>query len=418
LVDLGPLEVIDGAILRWRRAIGHGANRENGTANQQSTIAAGMELAKLVWLPIQTELRGCKNVYLSPAREIAFVSFGALPGLSPESFLLEDHNIAYVSSSRDLFPPPSVSQEPPVVMGAPDYGAPGKPGEFSIALELPVTEYFKPLLHTSTECTAVAKALQRLGPEPVVSMEKNATEQAVKSLRHPSYLHFATHGFFLSGQGGEGTVFEKGAARGIGGTAPIGGSSSEVAPGRNGKSVGFGDLAFVEPNGRARQKLGSRLTAMQRAGIALAKANDTLAGRQMPGRDDGILIADEVSSMDLLGTKLVVISTCDSGLGEVSGGEGVYGLRRAFWLAGAQNLVMSLWPAHDRISVQLMEAMYAKIADGESPQRALLAAQRAFIKDEREAKRWPHPLYWGAFVASGSGKALQTAKTAENAEAK
>ena len=95
--------------------------------------------------------------------------------------------------------------------------------------------------------------------------------------------------------------------------------------------------------------------------------------------------------MDLWGTQLVVISACESGLGEARGGEGVFGLRRAFTLAGAQNLIMSLWSVSDKETTELMERTYRHLADEATPQRALLRAQREFIENKRNERRSPHP---------------------------
>jgi CHAT domain-containing protein len=125
------------------------------------------------------------------------------------------------------------------------------------------------------------------------------------------------------------------------------------------------------------------------------------------GRNDGILTAEEVVGTDLFGTRLVTISACESGLGESKAGEGVYGLRRAFALAGAQNLVMSLWKVNDLATKDLMVSMYKHIAAGETPPRALLAAQREYIATARTADEYPHPYFWAAFVANGTGTGLE-----------
>lgn len=142
--------------------------------------------------------------------------------------------------------------------------------------------------------------------------------------------------------------------------------------------------------------------------MALAGANAALAGQPPAGPDDGILTAAEAADMALVGTRLVVVSACDSGLGDVGGGfEGVYGLRRAFIHAGARNLVLSLWAVEDRAGARLIDAMYAGIVAGESPQRALLRAQRDYLAAERRAGRWPHPFFWSALVVNGRGPALE-----------
>jgi CHAT domain-containing protein len=103
---------------------------------------------------------------------------------------------------------------------------------------------------------------------------------------------------------------------------------------------------------------------------------------------------------------MVVISGCESGVGEARMGEGVFGLRRAFTVAGAENLVMALWKAPDEATSELMESLYTNLATQGTPQRALLAAQLAWIAKERAAGRYPHPLCWAAFVANGIGFGL------------
>jgi CHAT domain-containing protein len=102
-----------------------------------------------------------------------------------------------------------------------------------------------------------------------------------------------------------------------------------------------------------------------------------------------------VSGLDLLGTELVVLSACETGLGEIRVGEGVFGLRRAFVLAGVRTLVMSLWKVPDTQSAELMQRFYANLATGLSRAEALRDAQLDL------ATRYPHPWFWGAFICQG-----------------
>jgi CHAT domain-containing protein len=121
-----------------------------------------------------------------------------------------------------------------------------------------------------------------------------------------------------------------------------------------------------------------------------------LDGGQPPAAaEDGLLTADDVTGMDLLGTELVVLSACDTGGGEVRVGEGVYGLRRAFELAGARTIVMSLWKADDAATCALMTAFYDELKNGETRLEAL---RRARVQVRQNYK---HPYYWGAFILQG-----------------
>jgi CHAT domain-containing protein len=129
-----------------------------------------------------------------------------------------------------------------------------------------------------------------------------------------------------------------------------------------------------------------------RSGLALANANS-----RNSGIDDGILTALEASGLNLWGTKLVVLSACDTGVGEVRNGEGVYGLRRAFVLAGAESLIMSLWPVSDYTTRELMTNYYKNLKQGVGRGAALRAVQLDMLK--RNPKL--HPFYWANFIQSG-----------------
>ena len=134
-----------------------------------------------------------------------------------------------------------------------------------------------------------------------------------------------------------------------------------------------------------------------RSGLALAGANRWFEGKPLPEEaGDGILNALDVSGLDLLDTELVVLSACETGLGQVQVGEGVLGLRRAFVLAGARTLVMSLWKVPDRQTQELMEEFYRRLLDGQPRAGALRHAQLAM------KERYPDPYYWGAFICQGN----------------
>ena len=133
-------------------------------------------------------------------------------------------------------------------------------------------------------------------------------------------------------------------------------------------------------------------TPLLRAGLALAGAN--LTG---DSGNDGILWALEAARLNLWGTKLVTLSACDTGVGEVRNGEGVYGLRRAFVLAGAETLVMSLWPVSDYMTREMMTAYYTGLRAGLGRGDALRQAKLAMLR--RQGRQ--HPFYWASFIQSG-----------------
>jgi CHAT domain-containing protein len=142
---------------------------------------------------------------------------------------------------------------------------------------------------------------------------------------------------------------------------------------------------------------------MLRSGIALAGANVTPAGKRLAVRDaeDGILTAaDVVSELELSSTALVVLSACETGLGDVERGEGVFGLSRSFALAGAQTLILSLWRVDDAITQETMDLLYRNLAAGQTCATALKEAQLA-IK-----QKYPAPYFWGAFICHGNPNAI------------
>jgi CHAT domain-containing protein len=187
-----------------------------------------------------------------------------------------------------------------------------------------------------------------------------ATEQALKSLQAPRILHIATHGFFLQDSG-----------------AP------EAKP---------------SPEGTRALNATARIdNPLLRSGLAFAGAN-----LPRTSGDDGILTALEAANLNLWGTKLVTLSACDTGIGVVRNGEGVYGLRRAFFLAGGESLVMTLWPVSDLITREMMTGYYAGLKEGLGRGAALRRMQLQMMKRKGRA----HPFYWASFIQAGEWASL------------
>jgi CHAT domain-containing protein len=136
------------------------------------------------------------------------------------------------------------------------------------------------------------------------------------------------------------------------------------------------------------------------SGLALAGANHReTAG---PEEEDGILTAEEIAALNLVGTELAVLSGCDTGVGEVKAGEGVLGLQRAFQLAGARALVMSLWPVEDEAARQWMATFYrSRLAVGLDIPESVRKASRRALRQRRARGLSTHPFYWAGFVATG-----------------
>jgi CHAT domain-containing protein len=224
----------------------------------------------------------------------------------------------------------------------------------------PAQIHFQPLPSTGREALAIKAAL----PEASLLLREQATESAVKQARSPRILHIATHGFFFSDQ--------------------------EAPPAET--RGGFGDDPLRALDPRFSKWAAKIENPLLRSGLALTGAN---LGKS--GDEDGLLTAMEVAGMDLWGTKLVVLSACDTGVGEVRNGEGVQGLRRALVLAGSESQVMSLWPVLDDTAKDLMVPYYEALRQGEGRSDGLRQAQLQMLR----SKDRQHPFYWAAFIQSG-----------------
>jgi CHAT domain-containing protein len=261
---------------------------------------------------------------------------------------------------------PRASRSGPVVVADPFFGEPDSPAgqrperSARIAQHRSVTSgtgvsglYFAPLAGTAQE----ARAIQALFPESTVLTRREASKPALARVNAPRILHIASHGFFL--QNAKDDTAASGASRGSGPNT---------------------STAIANP--------------LLRSGLALAGAN-------VDG-STSVLTALEASNLNLWGTRLVTLSACDTGVGEVRNGEGVYGLRRSFFLAGAEAVVMSLWPVSDYVTREMMTAYYTGLKNGQGRGEALRRAQLAMLA--RQNRR--HPFYWASFIQAGDWRTL------------
>lgn len=331
----------------------------------------GNELRAAIFDPLIDAFGGHKRLFLAPDGDLSRLPFEVLP-TGDDRYLIDDYRISYISVGRDVlrFKATSVVKpNSPLVIADPDFdlvsdGTPtltedtaqwGRRSRDSSAL------HFGRLPGTRIEGEKVASML---GVQPL--LEGNVLETWIKACRSPQILHIATHGFFLPDQKGE----------------------------HNKDKLGLATINVNDKMGRLSYSLENPLL---RSGLALAGANTWLRGKPLPfDAEDGILTAEDVSGMDLLGTKMVVLSACETGLGEVQVGEGIFGLRRTFVLAGAMTLVMSLWKVPDEQTQELMVDFYRYILSGHPSAEALCKAQLAM------KEKYPNPYYWGAFICQGN----------------
>jgi CHAT domain-containing protein len=360
---LGEAKAIDDAIAALRQAL-----RDPKRPEVKSLARIVEEKA---FRPVRALLGEATRLLISPDGALNLIPFEALLD-EKDRYLIERYSFTYLTSGRDLLRL-QVAREGrsvPLVVADPAFGelektqlanadAPQskatergrKRQSATIGTDLS-NVYFAPLSGTGLE----AQAIKSLFPEATLLTQRHATEAALKQAAAPRILHIATHGFFL----------EEG-ARGL--NRP----SSEA------------DLRALNASVKIENPL-------LRSGLALTGAN-----LRKGGDDDGILTTLEASGLNLWGTKLVVLSACDTGVGVVTTGEGVYGLRRALVLAGSETQVMSLWPVNDYVTPQLMKAYYAGLKQGRGRGEALRLVKLEMLRRQG----MEHPFYWASFIQSG-----------------
>jgi CHAT domain-containing protein len=288
---------------------------------------------------------------------------------------LEQYHLSYLSCGRDVLRFEATPTRPPaepLVVADPlfdlaadaDAPAPATPTQSRCSRDFKRSDFHFPRLPgTRAEGERVAELL---GVQPW--LEGAALEARLKERRSPRVLHLATHGFFLTDQ--------------------------ERDPNRESRA-----LEMMETEAGSIGRLSGPLpeNPLLRSGLALAGAQSWLDGKPLPPEaEDGLLTAEDVAGMDLLDTELVVLSACNTGLGEVRTGEGVFGLRRAFMVAGARTLVMSLWKVPDEQTRELMIDFYGRVLSGQGVADALRQAQLAL------RQKHPDPYFWGAFICQGN----------------
>ncbi len=344
-VDLGPADEIDAQIARLRRRLRNPMQIGSGRVRQALQVAARAADRRLLEPLLQDVPEGA-HLLLAPDGALHLLPFGALADRKLEP-RIHGHTFTYLTSGRELLleraPRP---QEPPLLIGDPSYG------------EADRAPAWTPLPATRQEVITLAAQL----PDARVALGEDATEARLRSAHGPSILHVATHGFFEAEDG-------------------------EAGP---------------EGAGAHRRSLREDVFGLRnpllRSGLVLSGANRTLRDQA----DDGLLTALEASGLDLLGTQLVVLSACDTGVGRIEEGEGVFGLRRALAIAGARTQVMSLWPVSDVAALELMRSFYEHLlAQGRGRSEALRAAQLDLIAAGH------HPIDWAAFVLAGDWAPLR-----------
>ena len=348
-------------------------NKTQQDSTRLSKQYTDKSITNLFCNPLENELQGITTIYLSPTGLGHQIDFAALP-VSKNQTLGEKYNLHILSSPADLLNYKISSLDKKcnlelLLYGGIDYDKSNPKTEIDKEIVEPTNDIvalrtqsgisgFDYLNGTNNEINQIQLKGSLNGFTTTVYKESDATEESIKQLdgrTTPYVLHLATHGFFSP-------------------------DPKQEIPNDN----------FIE-QGKSKIYKASD-DPMIRTGLLLAGAKNYWGkSNQNNTIEDGILTASEISNLDLSACQLVVLSACETGLGEVKGSEGVFGLQRAFKMAGVKNIIMSLWKVPDTQTAELFDVFYSECFAGKSIHEAFQSAQ-----SQMKAKYSPY--YWAGFV--------------------
>ncbi|MEM7516187.1 MAG: CHAT domain-containing protein [Planctomycetota bacterium] len=354
-----------------------------GSAQPDDDLARSLmtRLHDLLVTPLAAGINNSKSLVICPDGALHFVPFACL--VTPDSrFLIENHDVRFVSSGRDLAAPRSGAavEKSAFLVGNPAFAdVVGNTGTITesrgflaaigTAILSRLVAGLGPLEGAEREVAEMRSIVENLGFPARVVIGSDATEPLLTNeLDAPEILHFATHGIYLP--------------------------SALPEP-----SAGTTSAPFVP------EEIAGFQNPMFGSWLALAGAQETVAAwsrSTVPDPTaDGILMANEAAELNLAGTRIVTLSACDTASGEATAGDGVLGLRRGFRLAGAESVLTTLWPINDAVTVEIMKDFYGRFGN-ENPAAALSSTQRDWLvrlRDQPAAGGAPTGIYWSIFLA-------------------
>ena len=350
-------------------------------------------LKQLVLAPAREGLGKSSKWFLSMDGQLSLVPFSVLPLADGKLTLVDKIELVYVTSGRDLLrrSDGEGAKTSVAMLADPQFSLTGKRAAAAAdsgAAQSRASGIYRglrlgkvaPLPGTRQEAKAIEKLLKK--SELTTLLGDHATKQEFLKIEQPGILHAATHGLFLGdtnkpGDNSRGVVIDE--------------DESRPAPSTATAAAGAARPVFIE------NPLLSSMLVMAGA----ETASKTPAEARDPEIGNGLVTALEVASMNLWGTQLVVLSACETGRGDVSNlGQGVYGLRRAVMVAGAQTLLTSLWKVDDKATRDLMTRYYKNLLGGSGRAEAMRAAAQ-YVRKKR-----PHPYYWAPFITIGRSAPL------------
>jgi CHAT domain-containing protein/Tfp pilus assembly protein PilF len=378
VVFLGDAAALDEDVARWRKEIGKVAfaGGRSTSGAEAAMREAGTRLRAKIWDPFAPHVAGAGRIFIVPDGSLHLVNWETLPTAGGRYLIEAAPLLHYLSAERDLVAAdradsagrlvlvdnPAFDRQPvsdTARTSATFRGTRSNCADFG-------SMRFDPLPASAREATNILTIWrQRRGEGNDVRFSGTvATEGALKrGVAGARVLHLATHAFFLGGR-----------------CASPFGSGGDLRGAGAGAAVGENPLLLA----------GFAFTGANRRG---AVGDDT---------EDGILTAEEVAALDLQGTEWAVLSACDTGVGEILAGEGVFGLRRAFQVAGARTVIMSLWPVDDEDTRRWMAAVYERrFARNLTTMEAVRESTLEQLGRRQRSGLSTHPFFWGGFIAAG-----------------
>jgi CHAT domain-containing protein/Flp pilus assembly protein TadD len=402
MISLGEAQPIDDLIEKVRQVLELKTPSKQGKANKKGTLFKKYQydplypnaLREKIFTPLLSILQPYQNIFIAPDFQLSLIPFGILPvDETGQQLLRDNYQISYLSSGKDVLRwklETDRKASESLIIANPNFDYPDPPSEETSETQDSHDNYFKPLRETEPLAKSIAKKLAI----PNLYLGDEAVETLLSQTASPRILLIATHGYF-----------------------------EPESPSLNLTENPLDRFAVAPAN-----------NAMIRAGLAFAGANTSRQGKTLPkDAGKGLLLAQDVAGIDLWENEVTILIACQTGLGDVQLGEGVFGLRRAFAVAGCKALIMSLWEVPTRASLLLMDQFLSDVELGLGKREALLKAQsyirtitirelqqfplgrdivddfindkkvisEDFIKANPDYQLLSHPYFWGAWISQG-----------------